>query len=97
MAFAITPSLGVNTNYVGGLPFYDPNSAVPSPQLGSKIVGNDGHEYVFVRATANIAAATAVIITEPAMTAAGGAGTYSTQAGLPVTNGQYFWARSNAQ
>lgn len=97
MAYTITPSLGANLNYVGALPYYDAGRAAPSPALGSKVIGSDGHTYVFVVASANIAAATAVIITEPAMTAAAGAGTFSTQTALPVLSGQYFWARANAQ
>lgn len=95
MPFNITPSLGTDLNYVGAKPFYDANFSVPSPKLGSKVVGDDGHDYVFVSASANIAANTAIIITEPAMTAAAGAGPFSTQATAP-TSGQFFWARSNA-
>lgn len=97
MPYQITPSLGIELEYVGGLPYYDNGRSTPSPALGSKVVGTDGHEYVFVQASANVAAATAVIVTEPAMTIAAGAGPYSTQTGRAVLSGQYSWVRSNAQ
>jgi hypothetical protein len=97
MPFQITPSLGIELEYVGGLPYYDAGRPTASPQLGAKVIGNDGHEYVWTVASANVAAATAVIITEPGMTIAGGAGPYSTQTGRAVLSGQYSWVRSNAQ
>lgn len=95
MPFNITPSLGINLDYVGGLPHYDANQAAPSPKLGSKVVGDDGHDYVFVKASAAVAASTAVTITEPAFTAAGGAGGFTTPATAVPIN-QYFWARKTA-
>lgn len=95
MAFNITPSLGADLDYVGAKPYYDANFGVISPKLGSKLVGDDGHARVLVQASANIAANTAIIITEPAFTAAAGAGIFSTS-GTAVLNGQYFWARANA-
>lgn len=94
MAFNTTPSLGTDLDYVGAKPYYDGNFPVPSPKLGSVVKGDDGHDRVWVQASANIAANTAVIVTEPAFTAAGGAGAFSTS-GTAVLNGQYFWARSN--
>lgn len=96
MAYNITPSLGVDLDYVGGMPYYDANQAAPSPKLGSKVVGDDGHDYVWVKASAGVAANTAVTITEPAFTAAGGAGGFTTPATKAVANGQYFWARKTA-
>lgn len=95
MAYGIEHFLGVDLDYVGGLPYWDQGRAAPSPKPGTKAMGDDGHAYVLVQASAGIAANTAVIITEPAFTAAGGGGSYSTQ-GTAVTSGQYFWARSNA-
>lgn len=90
----ITPSLGPDLNYVGGKPWFDTNASTISPAIGTKVIGNDGRHYVLVQASAGITANTAIVITEPAMTAAAGAGTYSTQATAPTT-GQYFWARAN--
>lgn len=97
MAFAITPSLGANINYVGGIPFYDVNKSVPSPQLGSVVKGSDGHDYVFAQASAAVASAAVVILTEPAMTFATGAGAWTAPTitgGVPI-NG-YAWLKKTA-
>lgn len=96
MPFHITPSVGVDLDYNStDLPYGDRDTGTPTPALGTKVIGNDGHEYVFVRASAAIAADTAIVITEPAMTAAGGAGDYKTQ-GSAVADQAYFWARKTA-
>ena len=105
MAFRITPSLGPDLETVipaGGVWFDIPGqSSLISPRLGSNVVGSDGHSYVLVQASAAIAAAAApgtqVTITEPAFTAAAGAGGFyapnSTIAPSGVPSGAFFWAR----
>lgn len=98
--FRTSNQLGPNLNQVvddTGV-WYDTGNKV-SPKVGTKEPGDDGHDYVFVRASATIAAAaspgTQVTITEPAFTAAAGAGGfYAPVAGVP--NGDYFWARKGA-
>lgn len=98
MVFHITPSTGIDLEYVGDLPYYDMDRNVPSPQLGSKVVGSDGYNYIFVSASANIAAASApgsqIAVTDTYTAATDNTnGTfYAPVAG--VTSGQYFWARS---
>lgn len=99
MPYNITPSLGIDLNYVGAKPYYDANSTTPTPKIGSKVVGDDGHDYVFVSASGTIAAAaspgTQITVTEPAFTAATGAGGFYG----PITGataGQFFWARKLA-
>jgi hypothetical protein len=95
--FRATPQLGPNLTQVlptGGV-WYDPKN-IPSPKVGTKEDGDDGHAYVFVQASSAIAAAaspgTAIVVTEPAFTAAAGAGSfYAPIAGVP--SGAYFWAR----
>ena len=74
--------------------WYDANGKV-SPVVGTRETGDDGRDYIFVRASADVAAAAApgtqVAITEPAFTAAAGAGGfYAPEAG--VSSGDYFWA-----
>lgn len=72
-----------------------------SPRLGDKEVGTDGHDYVLVRASAAIAAAsgngTQVTITEPAFTAAAGSGGWYAPNSIVAPNGVpingFFWAR----
>lgn len=99
MPFAITPSLGADLEYNDGLPYWDAGRGVPSPQLGVAVVGDDGHLYKWVQASATIAAAsapgTAVTITEPAQTAAAGAGGFNAPI-AGVASGEYFWARKTA-
>ena len=56
-----------------GVPLY-------SPQLGTTILGTDGHAWTFAKASAAVASSgTVVILTEPAMTFATGAGAYTTR------------------
>lgn len=105
MPFRITPSLGPDLEQVvtSGQVWYDVPTRV-SHKVGAKVVGDDGHVYVFVQASAAIAAAAApgtqVSITEPAMTAAAGAGGFYAPnstvlpGGVPI--GSYFWARNGA-
>lgn len=98
--FRTNPSLGPNLHQIvdDTNVWFDAANKV-SPKVGDYSIGDDGHYYVFVRASATIAAAAApgtqVTITEPAMTAASGAGGfYAPIAG--VTSGDYFWARKSA-
>jgi hypothetical protein len=99
MPFNVTPSLGADLDYNGALPYYDGANANPSPQLGVSVMSNDGHLYKWVKASALIAAAaapgTAVTITEPAQTAAAGAGGFNAPV-AGVASGAYFWARKTA-
>lgn len=95
--FRTNPSLGPNLSQVVSATgvWYDSGNKV-SPVVGDWSVGDDGHSYIWVRASGTIAAAaspgTQVTITEPAMTAAAGAGGfYAPVAG--VASGSYFWAR----
>lgn len=108
MAFRITPSLGpgIETVIPANQVWFDIPGAMTliSPRLGSAVVGSDGHTYVLVQASASIAAAAApgtqVTITEPAFTAAAGAGGFyapnSTIAPSGVPSGAFFWARKGA-
>lgn len=98
--FRTTPQLGPNLSQqvVSGQVWFD-NPTLVSPKVGTRETGDDGHVYVFVKASADISAAgapgTQVTITEPAMTAAAGSGGfYAPVAG--VASGAYFWARKSA-
>lgn len=100
MPFRTNPSLGpqLDQQVSPGEVWYD-NPDIVSPVVGDVSEGDDGHKYIWVRASAAIAAAaspgTQVTITEPAMTAAAGAGGfYAPTAG--VASGDYFWARKGA-
>lgn len=68
-------------------------------ELGNSLIGADGRKYVFVEASASIAALAAgreVTITEPAMTAATGAGGFLAPENKAVASGERFWARQSA-
>ncbi len=104
--FRTSPQLGPNLWQVvpsDGV-WYDDDGVTMSPKLLTPEFGDDGHTYVLVRASAAIAAAaspgTQVTITEPAGTAAAGAGGYYAPnstvlpGGVPIN--AYFWARRGA-
>lgn len=106
--FRTTPQLGPQLYQVlkpsaGGV-WYDDDGATVSPKLGTKETGDDGHDYVLVQASGTITAAaspgTQVTITEPAMTAAAGAGGFyappSTVYASNIVAGDVFWARKGA-
>lgn len=90
MAFNITPSLGMD---------FDRVDTVPAFRVGNKVVGNDGHEYLYALASGTIAAAaspgTAVVLTEPAFTVASGAGAWNAPP-AGVASGSYAWVRKTA-
>lgn len=90
----ITPSIGIDLNYVGPKPWYDDNASVPSPALGTVVKGDDGHDYVFAVASAAVASGAVVILTEPAMTFATGAGAWTAPTitgGVPID--EYAWLK----
>lgn len=84
MAFANDGTLGVDLTAINDLPRF---------KLGMRVRADDGHDYVYVQASAAIAASTVVVVTEPALTAAAGAGAFTTVAGQAPAINQYFWAK----
>lgn len=85
----ISPTLGVDIDKV-----YTSTETLPLP-LGTVIRAANGRMYILAQASATIANDTAVVLTEPAMTIAGGAGSWTTRAGA-MTSGQRAWVESNA-
>lgn len=67
----------------------------PPFAFGTKMVGRNGRDYVFAKATGAIASAAAVILTEPAMTVATGAGSFTNRTGKAIATGESFWAEKN--
>lgn len=99
--FRTTPSLGPELHQAETQFYWDSISdpagtGAPSYQLGSKVTGNDGHNYVFVRNGATALAANArVNITEGTWTAATNAsGTHAAPVAVPAN--AYFHARQFA-
>jgi hypothetical protein len=97
MAYSITPSLGADIDYVGGVPYWDNANTKPSPAIGTVVKGSDGHDYVFAKASAAVASAAVVVLTEPAMTFATGSGAWTAPTitgGVP--SGGYAWLQKTA-
>lgn len=84
-------TLGVNLGaiYPSTDPFYN------EMPLGTVVRAKNGRMYVFAQASAGIADNTAVILTEPAMTVAAGAGAWTTRSGV-LSTGDRAWVESNA-
>lgn len=100
--FRNTPSLGpdLTQKFAPGA-FYDsPTATTPSYQIGSVVRGVDGGEYIWVVATADIAATattgTQVTYTFATKSAATGAGGFYTPPGLAILNGECFHIRRGA-
>ena len=79
--FRITPSLGPDLWQASTEFYWDTitkpvgsTTITPSYQLGSEVLGQDGHRYKFVKTVGTIASGAEVAITEPAMTVATSAG-----------------------
>lgn len=100
--FRITPSLGPDLTQVWDDPtFYDSvRATTPSYQIGSVVRGNDGGEYHFVTASANISATantgTQVDLTQATHSVATGTGGFYTPPGVAITSGQFFHVRRGA-
>jgi len=85
----ITPTLGIDLEAI-----YASTDKLPVP-LGTVVRALNGRMYVLAQASAGVAVDTASVLTEPAMTFAGGAGSWTTRSGA-VTTGQRAWIESNA-
>ena len=82
--YAITPSTGVPLTHV---------HQVPMVQVGSKVIGLDGHDYLYVfNPGGEIAADTAVSVDDTTKEVSAGAGGWSTQ-GFALTASSYGWVR----
>lgn len=103
--FRITPSLGPDLWQASTEFYWDTVSKtvgnttiIPSYQLGSMVVGNDGHEYVFVKTTGTIASGAQV--TAPAgapWEVATGTGGYTVPAtGTSIPAGTFLHVRRTA-
>lgn len=97
MAYSITPSLGEDINYSKLVkPFYDANAPTISPALGTVCKGSDGHDYVLAQASGTVSSGATVVLTEPAMTFAAGAGAWTAPAVTGMVSGSYAWLKRTA-
>jgi len=108
--FRTTPQLGPQLSDVfTGLPYWDMQLGIssgntggsPSYKLGDIEMGDDGREYYWVQASADIAATattgTQVVITMPGYTVATGSGGFYTPVNTAITSGQYFHVSRGAK
>lgn len=103
--FRITPSLGPDLWQASTEFYWDTISKpvgsttiTPSYQLGSMVVGNDGHEYVFVKTTGTIASGAQVTAPAgPTWEVATGTGGYTVPAtGASIPAGTFLHVRRTA-
>jgi len=85
-----TPVIGINTADI----WNSTDTGYNNVPLGTATIAANGHKYIYVQGSAGIATGdttpVAVIVTEPGLTAATGAGAYQHR-GIAVTTGQRFW------
>jgi len=93
--FRTTPNLGPDLTQVG--PYYwdtiRPEDADPSYQLGTRVTGSDGHEYIHVEAHAAIAADGIIGVSADSTQSTASTGW---TAPVAVAIGDYFHARKTA-
>lgn len=87
MPYPITPFVGMKPG--------EKNDQASKVKLGTTFTGDDGHVYIYAKASAAIAASTASVLTEPAMTMAGGAGDWTSPA-IALANGDEAWFKKTA-
>lgn len=80
MVHSVTPILGFSDAMSDVTGYQDAVRGKVTPQLGTTVNASDGHQYVLAEASAAVASAgTVVILTEPGMTFATGAGAFTTK------------------
>lgn len=87
MPFPINPLVGVKPG--------EKNDATSKFKLGTTFRAEDGHLYIYAKASAAINAATVSILTEPAFTMATGAGDWTSPA-FALAIGDEAWFKKTA-
>lgn len=70
--------------------------AAPSFAVGTIVRGNDGHDYIYARATGAIADDATAVLSEPAMTVAAGAGSWTNRTGVALAANDHAWIQKTA-
>ena len=88
-----TPSLGAS---IGAI--VNTLNPIKQAPLGTVLKGADGHDYIYAQASAVIAATgnVAVVLTEPAMTVATGAGAWTWVPTTALAIGDRAWFKKTA-
>lgn len=86
MPFAVSP--------IVGLRFTEVNPSTNGVALGTVVTADDGHDYIFAKASGAIAGSAVCILTEPAMTMATGAGAWTNQGTALVLNDKAWFKKT---
>lgn len=92
MPFMVDSLVGARLGEVDGVNETNKSSKYA---IGSSGAADDGHIYIYARASAPIAASTVCILTEPAMTMAAGAGAW-TSVNQALATGDRAWFKRTA-
>ncbi|WP_376711071.1 hypothetical protein [Pseudochrobactrum lubricantis] len=92
MSHRITPTLGPDVEQHADKYYWDLNSSgAPSYPLGTMVKGSDGHDYIHVKAGADLAKDAEVQINETTFVASAGAGGFKVP--VAVKSGESFHAK----
>jgi hypothetical protein len=94
MPYRITPTLGPDVEQHEEKYYWDLNSKGTSYALGTVVKGSDGHDYIHVKAEADLAKDDEVEINETTFVAKAGAGGF--KAPVAVKAGEHFHAKRTA-
>lgn len=87
-----TPSLGAS---IGAI--VNANNPIKQAPLGTVLKGADGHDYIYAQATGVVAIGpTVVVLTEPAMTVATGAGAWTYTGTVALAANDKAWFKKTA-
>ena len=94
--FRTTPNLGPALTSTSASNYWDtirPDGADPTYQPGTRVTGSDGHEYIYVEAHADLAAAAVIGVSADSTASTASTGW---TAPVAVVAGDYFHARKTA-
>lgn len=87
MAYSVSPFVGFRIGEINS-----PNG----PALGTVVVADDGHDYIYAKASGAVASDAVVVLTEPAMTVATGAGAWTNKNGAALALNDKAWLKKTA-
>lgn len=95
MPFSVAPIVGIRMGEIDTAAELAAKTKQTRFPLGTVVTADDGHDYVYAQASAAVANAAVVILTDPAMTIATGAGSW-TNTNAALANGDRAWIKKTA-
>ena len=92
MPFSVSPIVGIRIGEIDAAT--DPLNKSSRVKLGTVVTADDGHDYVYAKASGAIANTAVAILTEPAMTMATGAGSWTNTNAAMVLNDQGWFKKT---